>query len=61
MGAKIRLVHGYVAHELEVLQLRQEVAGLPRIASYLASPRRLPFGEDGIFRRYPELDDPPAA
>lgn len=29
---------------------------LPRIAAYLASERRRPFGEDGIFRRYPELD-----
>ena len=24
--------------------------------TYLASPRRMPFNEDGIFRRYPELD-----
>jgi glutathione S-transferase len=28
----------------------------PRIAAYLASPRRIPFNEDGIFCRYPELD-----
>jgi glutathione S-transferase len=28
----------------------------PRIAAYLASPRRLAFSEDGIFRHYPELD-----
>ena len=28
----------------------------PRIAAYLASPRRLPFNEDGIFRHYRELD-----
>lgn len=26
------------------------------IAEYLASPRRIPFSEDGIFRHYPELD-----
>lgn len=32
------------------------MAGQPRIASYLASERRRPFGEAGIFRRYPELD-----
>jgi len=32
------------------------VHDLPRIAAYLASPRRLPFNEDGIFRHYPELD-----
>jgi glutathione S-transferase len=30
----------------------------PNIAAYLASPRRIPFNEDGIFRRYPELDSP---
>ena len=29
---------------------------LPRIAAYLASERRFPFSEEGIFRRYPELD-----
>lgn len=34
-------------------------AGVPahkRLAAYLASERRLAFNEDGIFRRYPELD-----
>ena len=31
----------------------------PRIAEYLASPRRIPFNEEGIFRHYPELDSPP--
>lgn len=36
--------------------LRDRVAERPRIAAYLASPRRLPFNQDGIFRRYPELD-----
>jgi glutathione S-transferase len=36
--------------------LRDRVATLPRIAAYLASPRRIPFNEHGIFRRYPELD-----
>jgi glutathione S-transferase len=28
----------------------------PRIAAYLASPRRLPFSTEGIFRHYPELE-----
>jgi glutathione S-transferase len=28
----------------------------PGIASYMASERRLPFNQAGIFRRYPELD-----
>ena len=39
-----------------LLALRERVAARPRIAAYLASPRRIPFNEDGIFRRYPELD-----
>ncbi|QGZ39062.1 glutathione S-transferase [Pseudoduganella flava] len=28
----------------------------PNIAAYLRSKRRIPFNEDGIFRRYPELE-----
>jgi glutathione S-transferase len=40
----------------KLLALRAAVARRPRIASYLASPRRIAFNEDGIFRRYPELD-----
>jgi glutathione S-transferase len=41
--------------------LHEAVAARPRIAAYLASERRLPFSEEGIFRRYPELDlQPPA-
>jgi len=36
--------------------LARRVAARPRIKSYLASDRRIPFNEDGIFRRYPELD-----
>ncbi|MBB3997690.1 glutathione S-transferase [Aureimonas pseudogalii] len=43
------------AHPL-VVALRDRVAAEPRLAAYLASPRRIPFNEDGIFRRYPELD-----
>ena len=39
-----------------LLALRDRVAARPRIAAYLASPRRIPFNEDGIFRHYPELD-----
>ena len=38
--------------------LHGAVARLPRIAAYLASERRIPFNEDGIFRHYDELDDP---
>jgi glutathione S-transferase len=36
--------------------LHAHVQERPRIASYLASPRRIPFNEDGIFRHYPELE-----
>ncbi|HET6493195.1 MAG TPA: glutathione S-transferase [Burkholderiales bacterium] len=36
--------------------LHHDVAALPRVAGYLASPRRLPFNTQGIFRHYPELD-----
>jgi glutathione S-transferase len=39
-----------------VLTLRDRVAGRPRIGAYLASDRRLPFNEHGVFRHYPELD-----
>jgi glutathione S-transferase len=39
-----------------LLALRDKVAALPNIAAYLASPRRIDFNEDGIFRHYPELD-----
>lgn len=41
----------------KLLELRDRVRARPRIASYLASPRRIAFNEDGLFRRYPELDD----
>ncbi|MES2992422.1 MAG: glutathione S-transferase [Pseudomonadota bacterium] len=39
-----------------VTALHDRVAALPRVAAYLASPRRIAFNEQGIFRRYPELD-----
>jgi glutathione S-transferase len=39
-----------------LLALRGRVASQARIAAYLASDRRIPFNEDGIFRHYPELD-----
>lgn len=39
-----------------VLALHNRVAQHPRVAAYLRSERRIPFNEDGIFRRYPELD-----
>ncbi len=39
-----------------VVDLHGRVAALPRVAAYLSSDRRLPFNEQGIFRRYPVLD-----
>ena len=39
-----------------LLALQHDVAARPRVAGYLASPRRLPFNTQGIFRHYPELD-----
>jgi glutathione S-transferase len=36
--------------------VHDRIAARPRIAAYLASPRRIPFNEHGVFRRYPELD-----
>jgi glutathione S-transferase len=39
-----------------IVVLHDRVAARPRLAAYLASPRRLPFNQEGIFRHYPELD-----
>ena len=36
--------------------LHEHVQERPRIAAYLASPRRVAFNNQGIFRSYPELD-----
>jgi len=41
-----------------LVALHERVAARPRIAAYLASERRLPFNQQGIFRHYPELDAP---
>jgi glutathione S-transferase len=50
--ALARLGHDYPG----IAALRGRVAARPRIAAYLASPRRLPFSQEGIFRHYRELD-----
>jgi glutathione S-transferase len=39
-----------------VIALHDRVAKRPRISAYLASDRRIPFNESGIFRAYSELD-----
>ena len=40
-----------------LVALHDAVATRTRIAAYLASSRRMPFDEKGVFRHYPELDD----
>jgi glutathione S-transferase len=40
----------------KLMTLYRAVPGRPRIAAYLASPRRLAFNQHGLFRHYPELD-----
>jgi len=39
-----------------VIAVHDAVAKRPRLAAYLASSRRIPFNEFGIFRHYDELD-----
>jgi len=39
-----------------LVDLHDRVATRPNIKAYLASARRIPFNESGIFRRYRELD-----
>jgi glutathione S-transferase len=39
-----------------LVELHDRVAARPNIKAYLASDRRIPFNEDGIFRHYKELD-----
>jgi glutathione S-transferase len=39
-----------------VVALHLRVAGHKRVSAYLGSERRIAFNQDGIFRRYPELD-----
>ena len=61
MVAGLRYAFPRAMAELEpkhprTVALHDRVASRPRIAAYLASPRRIPFNEKGIFRHYPELD-----
>jgi len=39
-----------------LVELHDRVAKRPRLRKYLKSKRRIPFNQEGIFRRYPELD-----
>jgi glutathione S-transferase len=40
-----------------VIEVHERVGKRDGIKAYVASDRRIPFNEDGIFRHYPELDD----
>ena len=39
-----------------LVALHAATAQVPNVARYLASKRRIPFNQSGIFRHYPELD-----
>jgi glutathione S-transferase len=39
-----------------VIALHERVAKRPRVAAYLASERRIPFSQWGIYRFFKELD-----
>lgn len=61
MIAGLRYAFPHAMRKLEpeypaVMAVHERVSQRPRIAAYLASSRRLPFNEGGLFRRYPELD-----
>jgi glutathione S-transferase len=53
--AMARSAHKY----RRLFALHESVQARPRIAAYLASPRRVPFNNEGIFRHYAELDVSP--
>ena len=40
-----------------LVALHDRVSTRPRLTTYLASDRRIPFNQEGIFRYYPELDE----
>lgn len=59
-GLSYAFPHGFSSRTRAIprlLALRDRVRERSRLAAYLASPRRLPFSEEGIFRHYPELDE----
>ena len=47
---------GLQAKVPRLFALQEQVTARPRIASYLASPARLPFNTHDLMRHYPELD-----
>ena len=46
----------FARHYRRLFALHERVQERPRVAAYLASPRRIAFNNEGIFRHYPELD-----
>jgi glutathione S-transferase len=51
-----KAMRDYASRYPTLAALHDAVAARPRLARYLASDRRLPFNDSGIFRHYPELD-----
>jgi glutathione S-transferase len=51
-----RRMKAFEAEIPKLCELHDRIAHRPRIAAYLASDRRIPFNEDGIFRHYKALD-----
>jgi glutathione S-transferase len=51
-----RAMKGFATEYPKLAILHGAVRKRPNIAHYLASDRRIPFNESGIFRHYPELD-----
>jgi glutathione S-transferase len=51
-----RAMAGLDKRHPRIAALHDAVAARPRIAAYLASDRRIPFNQQGIFRHYPALD-----
>jgi glutathione S-transferase len=55
-----RAMAGLDRRHPRIAALHDTVASRPRIAAYLASDRRIPFNQQGIFRHYEALDAKPA-
>jgi glutathione S-transferase len=51
-----RAMAGLEPNYPRIVALHDQIAARPRVAAYLASERRIPFNQQGIFRHYPELD-----
>jgi glutathione S-transferase len=51
-----KLMQSLASKYPKLMTLHGRIGRLPKIAAYLASDRRIPFNEEGIFRHYAELD-----